>query len=92
MFTIKVFNRKGYTAYACKTFGVVHDKHEGTTLYLNEGTGDSPVERVVVHVEAIVENANGRTIDRIRPMPQATIPGRDTRAEELATEKPVVTA
>lgn len=69
MFTIKVFNRKGYTAYSCKTFGVVRDKNDGTLIYLNEGT-DAPVQTVHVHVEAIVENANGKTIDRIKADPE----------------------
>ena len=88
MFTIKVFNRKGYTAYACKTFGVVHDKHDGTLIYLNEGLDDIPVHRVTVHLEAIIENANGKTIDRIKAMPQVAPDVPTTDKESIATIQP----
>jgi hypothetical protein len=92
MFTIKVFNRKGYTAYACKTFGVVHDKNDGTLIYLNEGAEDKPVERIQVWSEAIVENANGRTIDRIRATPVVTAPLTPDTTYVYCPDKPVVTA
>jgi hypothetical protein len=90
MFTIKVFNRKGYTAYSCESFEVCHDKNEGSSIYLHSaGVGDTTARRVFIYSEAIVENENGKTIDRIKSMEFLT---GDCRGGTMTPPEPMVIA
>jgi hypothetical protein len=70
MFTIKLMHDNGHTAISCAAYKVITEDYKTHILPFKEGEiGASMDEALFVASVAYVENANGKTIDRIHACP-----------------------
>jgi hypothetical protein len=68
MFTLKLMHSDGHTAIACDSYRVITENGLVQILpFKNGNTTASMEEAITVENTVFVENANGKTVDRIYP-------------------------